>query len=95
MKRPGFEIFKFVYELELHQGFGDPSKLCERGIEVGVDLRIDPLMLTSTSPRRPSETSTIDTPGEHIDHALVSLLTIAIRRDRRAFPVRSPVNTGP
>jgi len=29
MKRPGFEIFKFVYELELHQGFGDPSKLCE------------------------------------------------------------------
>ena len=29
LERPDFDIFSFVHELELHQGFGDPTSLCE------------------------------------------------------------------
>lgn len=29
MERPDFDVFSFVHELELHQGFGEPSALCE------------------------------------------------------------------
>ena len=48
-------------------------------MENGLRHHIDPFMLPFTSLRRPSETSTVSAPGEHIDHAPVPLLAIAIR----------------